>query len=505
MERPQSRLDSDSIVLQQLRQILKESGYCRAETAPALNEVAMKRPDESAPSTQLNTLLRLFHLLKPVEMENANKALHPLTIEELADAGFIRRDGENVRANLSIQSYQDFLFAIDQLENEPERALMKISASSLLVSHLMVRRPSRTSLDLGTGCGFLAALLAEHSEHVYAVDLNPTAVQFADFNCRWNGLRNVTCLEGNATAPVRDKRFDLIVCNPPFMICPVPNELSSQIRFKYSGQEGDEFCIHLARKACQLLNEDGNLHMIFECIEPNDEDWKRRLTTAFSGTDCDVWVMRLYSRPSEMYLSEWLTEVKESGWLADRREAQEVDTEALRREAVRCFEQWKVRSIGGGLLTMRRCSRRPNYLWFDEAPEDQSEPYGESVSTLFDIRIYVSSADDAALLEEKLMASPDIGVLQKAELETGRWQVTESEFELGRGLKYSFSGVSPQLLQLVTLMDGNRTLRQIFEAQSPREHRASPEIIAKHLREIRELLWFGFLIPMSVTKPPELN
>lgn len=505
VERPHSRLDADSSVLQQLRQILKESGYCGAETAPVLCDVALQHPDESARSTQLTTLLRLFHLLKPVETENASKALHPLTIDELADAGIIRMDGENVRANVSIQSYQDLLFAVDQLENQPERALMKISPSSLLVGHLMVRRASRTSLDLGTGCGFLAALLAQHSEHVYAVDLNPTAVKFADFNCRWNGLRNITCLEGNATAPVRDKRFDLIVCNPPFMISPVPSELSSRIRFSYSGQEGDEFCINLAREASQLLNEDGYFHMIFEWIEREDEDWKAKLTTSFSGADCDVWGMRMYSRPAEVYVSEWLAEVGEISWLADQRETQEVDTEALYHQAVRYFQHWKVKSIGGGLLTMRRSSGRPNYLWFDEAPEDQSEPYGESVSTLFDIRIYVSDRGDAALLEEKLMPSPDIGVIQKAQLEKGHWEVTESELELNRGLKYCFSGVSPQLLQLVALMDGNRTLRQIFEGLSPQEHLDSPEIIARHLRELRELIWFGFLIPMSVAKPPDLK
>jgi methylase of polypeptide subunit release factors len=490
IESLKSRLDADSSALQQLRQILKESGYCGAGVAPTFCDVALQLPDESTPPTRLNTLLRLFHFKEPVGTENASKALHPLTIEELADAGFIRMDGENVRANVLIQPYQDLLFAIDELENRPESALMQISGSSLLVAHLMVRRPSRTSLDLGTGCGFLAALLAQHSEHVYAVDLNPTAVKFADFNCRWNGLRRVTCLEGNLTAPVRDKRFDLIVCNPPFMICPVPSVLSSRIRFKHSGEEGDEFCINLAREASQLLHEDGYFHMIFEWLELDGEDWKAKLTTSFSGTDCDVWGMRMYSRAAEVYVSEWL---------ADEKEIEEVDTEALYREGVRYFQHRNVKSIGSGLLTMRRCSRRPNFLWFDEAPEDQSEPYGESVSTLFDIRIHLSNSSDAVLLEEKLMVSPDVGMIQKAQLEKGHWEVTESELNRYRGLKYCFTEASPLLLRSVALMDGNCTLRQIFERLSHEEHLALTEIIAKHLREIRELIWFGFLIPTSIS------
>lgn len=500
METLKSRLDPDSSALQQLRHILKGSGYCEAGIAPTFCDVALPLPYESAP-TQLSTLLRLFHFQEPVGTENASKALDPLTIEELADAGFIRTDGENVRANVLIQPYQDLLFAIDQLtrENQPENALMQISGSSLGVAHLMVRRPVRTSLDLGTGCGFLAALLAQHSEHVYAIDLNPTAVKFADFNCRWNGLRNVTCLEGSLTAPVRDQRFDLIVCNPPFMICPVPSVFSSRIRFKHSGQEGDEFCINLAREASQLLNEDGYFQMMFEWLELDGEDWKVKLTKSFSGTDCDVWGMRMCSQTAEMYVREWLADEKEQDWLADekQKEKEKVDTEALYRQGVRYFHDRKVRSIGTCLLTMRRCSSRPNFLWFDEAPADQSEPYGESVSALFDTRIQMGNSTDAVLLEKKLAVSPDVGIIQKAQLESGTWEVTESELNRYRGLKYCYTEASPLLLRLVALMDGARTLRQIFELLSHEEHLASPEVIAKHLPEIRELVWFGFLIPKT--------
>ncbi|HMD16995.1 MAG TPA: methyltransferase [Terriglobales bacterium] len=499
MEALKSRLDPDSSALQQLRQILKERGYCEAGIAPTFGDVALPLPDESAPPNELNALLRLFHFKETVATESARKALHPLAIEELADADFIRMDGENVRANVVIQPYQDLFFAIDKLDNQPENALMQISGSSLAVAHLMVRRPARASLDLGTGCGFLAALLAQHSQHVYAVDLNPTAVKFADFNCRWNGLRNVTCLEGSLTAPVRDQRFDLIVCNPPFMICPVPSVLSSRIMFKHSGQEGDEFCVNLAREASQLLNEDGYFHMMFEWFELDGEDWSAKLTRSFSGIDCDVWGMRMLSQAPEMYVREWLAEEKEMEWLPGEKEKeiQKIDTEALYREGVRYFQERKVKSIGTGMLTMRRCSTRPNFLWFDEAPADQSEPYGESVSALFDIRTHLNNKSDALLLEETLMVSPDVGMIQKAQLENGHWEVTESELNRYRGLKYCYTEASPLLLRLVALMDGARTLRQLFELLSHEEHLASPDVIAKHLPEIRELIWYGFLIPKT--------
>ncbi len=488
-----SHLDPDSSALQLLRKILQESGYCEAGIAPSLCDVALQLTEESPP-TQLNTLLRLFHLLEPVGTKDATKALHPLPTEELVDAGFIRMDGENVRANVLIQPYQDLLFAIDQLtgETQAENALMQISGSSLHTANFMVCRPSRNSLDLGTGCGFLAALLARHSEHVCAVDLNPTAVRFADFNCRWNGLLNVTCLEGNLTTPVRDQRFDLIVCNPPFMICPVPNTFANHIEFKHSGQEGDEFCINLAREASQLLHQDAYFHMAFEWFEIDGEDWAARLSRSFFGTECDVWGLRAYARTAEAYVRDWLSDLQET---------QEVDAETLYREGVLYFQQKKVQSIGTGLLTMRRCSGRPNFLWFDEAPEDLSEPYGESIAKIFDVRTYLGNRSDDLLLEEKLAVSPNIGMIQKAQLKNGYWEATASELIRERGLKYCFSEVSPPLLRLVALMDGDCTLRQIFERLSREENLAVPEIMAQHLQKIRELMWFGFLIPASFAKP----
>jgi hypothetical protein len=210
----------------------------------------------------------------------------------------------------------------------------------------------------------------------------------------------------------------------------------------------------------------------------------------------------LCSRAAAAYVSDWIADEKEIDWLPDAKEMEEVDREALYREGVRYFQQQKVQSIGTGVLIMRRCSRRPNFLWFDEAPVDQAEPYGESISRLFDIRIHLSNTSDALLLDEKFTVSPEVEMLQRARLGKGRWNVTESELNRSRGLKYCFTEAGPLLLRSVALMDGNCTLRQVFERLSQEEHVVLPEVIAKHWPEIRELIWFGFLIPASVAEIP---
>ena len=82
--------------------------------------------------------------------------------------------------------------------------------------------------------------------------------------------------------------------------------------------------------------------------------------------------------------------------------------EAFRKEGVRYFQQNQIAAVGTGLLTLRRCSTRPNHLWFDEAPDDRSEPYGSIVSTIFDIRARFDSASDDTLLQQKFTTAPDL-------------------------------------------------------------------------------------------------
>ena len=74
-------------------------------------------------------------------------------------------------------------------------------------------------LDVGTGSGLLAigAALAG-AGRVTAVDLNPEAVLAARLNASLYGLAGrLKVVLGDMFAPVAGERFDLIICNPPYL------------------------------------------------------------------------------------------------------------------------------------------------------------------------------------------------------------------------------------------------------------------------------------------------
>jgi protein-L-isoaspartate(D-aspartate) O-methyltransferase len=84
-------------------------------------------------------------------------------------------------------------------------------------------------LEVGTGSGYLTALLAHRAAHVYSVEINPRLKAFGEANLRRNDVTNVTVESGDAArgwsahAP-----YDVIVLTGSVPI--VPRKILGQLR-----------------------------------------------------------------------------------------------------------------------------------------------------------------------------------------------------------------------------------------------------------------------------------
>lgn len=78
--------------------------------------------------------------------------------------------------------------------------------------------PNEAVLDLGAGSGILAVEAASAGCHVTAVDINPDAVRCCRINAQMHKLGSlIEVLEGDLFDPVGDRRFDMVLFNPPYL------------------------------------------------------------------------------------------------------------------------------------------------------------------------------------------------------------------------------------------------------------------------------------------------
>jgi ribosomal protein L3 glutamine methyltransferase len=125
---------------------------------------------------------------------------------------------------------------------------------------------TRSVLDLCTGNGSLAVLaaMAFPDAQITATDLSADALAVAASNVQRHRLQDrITLVQGDGLSATR-KRYDLILCNPPYVNTASMQALPAEFRAEpalalHGGPDGMDFVRGLLRAAAQHLTEDGVL------------------------------------------------------------------------------------------------------------------------------------------------------------------------------------------------------------------------------------------------------
>lgn len=122
-------------------------------------------------------------------------------------------------------------------------------------------------LDLctGSGCIAVALALAFPEARVDATDLSRAALEVAAINAKRHEVTDrVRLLQGDLFSAVQDQRYDLIVCNPPYVSDELMSGLPEEYRFEpelafTGGIKGLDFIERLLREVSNHLTPQGLL------------------------------------------------------------------------------------------------------------------------------------------------------------------------------------------------------------------------------------------------------
>lgn len=126
--------------------------------------------------------------------------------------------------------------------------------------------PGDAVLDLGTGTGAVALAAAGTGARVTAVDVSRRALATAWLNSALNHCR-IRLLHGDLLEPVRGRRFDLVVSNPPYVPAAEPAvPVRGIARAWDAGHDGRALLDRICRQAPGVLAPGGVLLMVHSSL-----------------------------------------------------------------------------------------------------------------------------------------------------------------------------------------------------------------------------------------------
>jgi tRNA1Val (adenine37-N6)-methyltransferase len=157
------------------------------------------------------------------------------------------------------------VFSFKQFSIDQSGCAMKINTDGVLIGALAGAIEAKHILDIGTGTGVIALMLAQRFNHakIDAVEIDTDAAQTAGRNFNNSPFANKLALYALGFEPFfeqyPEKKYDLIVSNPPFHL----NSLTSTGVKKNLARHTDaDFFERLVKAISQHLTENGECLLI---------------------------------------------------------------------------------------------------------------------------------------------------------------------------------------------------------------------------------------------------
>ncbi|MCI5764250.1 tRNA1(Val) (adenine(37)-N6)-methyltransferase [Actinobacillus porcinus] len=196
-------------------------------------------------------------------------------------------------------------FTFKQFHINHHRCAMKVGTDGILLGAWADIKQAQRILDLGTGTGLIALMLAQRSHHstqIMGIEIDPEAAAQAQENAANSPWATRIQIVHQDIADFATKcgenswRFDVIVANPPYFESGVNCRTEQRNTARYTTLQSHVDWLNLAEKC---LAENGQIHFVL----PTDEgETLIKSTALYCVKRCDV-VTKTGKRPKRVLLT----------------------------------------------------------------------------------------------------------------------------------------------------------------------------------------------------------
>lgn len=146
-----------------------------------------------------------------------------------------------------------------------ESALIPRFETEILVDEILKLDCKKDKiLDIGCGSGAISLALADNlrKSQIYGIDISKEAINLSKRNKEKLNLKNVKFYESDIFSNVKEKNFDIIVSNPPYIDDADVKTLEKELSFEpqnalYGGKDGLFFYRKIIENSLDYLSEKG--------------------------------------------------------------------------------------------------------------------------------------------------------------------------------------------------------------------------------------------------------
>jgi methylase of polypeptide subunit release factors len=481
-----------------LREAFQRTGYDADGVVAALGGAAHAALGRGEPELaerasrdagELGTLIRLF-LLGGAEPEAAvEAALAPVAVAEAIETGLLRGAGDAVRAGLDLRPHGDeqgSWWVVSDLDSDvlgaevPPDHVLGIGHASLSLIRATIRRPVDTLLDLGTGNGVQALHASRHAGRVTATDVSARALALAEATFRLNEL-DVELLPGEWFAPVARRRFDQIVCNPPFVVGPPRVDYT----YRDSGLAGDDASALVVRQLPAFLTDGGVGQLLASWLHVEGEDWADRVTR-WLPPETDAWFVQRDVADPGLYVGTWL---RDAGI-----DPRSPEGRAKAAAWLDWFADEKVQGVGFGFVTLRRTDGTHPTAVCEDLRQAYDDPLGPEAGAWLD-RVAWLRAHADELLDTRFRV-PDTVLLERVDVPGDEgWATTVRRLHRTDGPGWQHE-IDESAVALLAGCRGVLPLSDLLELLAVAHGESAADLAESAVGMIRELVRHGMVEPV---------